>query len=148
MKTYYEILGVSETADASTIKKAYRSLAKKYHPDIYDGDDRETKFKEITKAYEVLSNEEKRQMYDSQGHSYYQQGEAYGHNNTRQQWTRTYQYDDFKNFFYEQNIPTMPLYKKILIIIGFALLAILVIIGYIFYLIIQIIVSIINSIFK
>lgn len=62
---YYKILEVSENADILKIKKQYRKLAMKYHPDRNAGDERAAKkFREITEAYEVLSNEEKRKEYD------------------------------------------------------------------------------------
>lgn len=65
---YYEILGISKGASSDEIKKAYRKLALKYHPDRNGGDkEAEEKFKEISQAYEVLSNEEKRQIYDRYG---------------------------------------------------------------------------------
>lgn len=69
MKDYYKILGVPKNATPQEIKKAYRRLAKKYHPDIYKGDRKvaEEKFKEISEAYEVLSNKEKRAKYDRGG---------------------------------------------------------------------------------
>ena len=67
-KDYYEILGVDRSADASTLKKAYRKLAMKYHPDKNPGDQvAEDKFKEAAQAYEVLSDSEKRQRYDRFG---------------------------------------------------------------------------------
>ncbi len=67
-KNYYEVLGVSKTADENELKKAYRRLAKKFHPDANPNDPTaETKFKEINEAYEVLSDPEKRQMYDRFG---------------------------------------------------------------------------------
>ncbi len=67
MKNYYEILEVSENASQEVIERAYKVLAKKYHPDTWPQDKTywaENKFKEITEAYEVLSNNEKRKNYD------------------------------------------------------------------------------------
>ncbi|MCK5757829.1 MAG: J domain-containing protein [Clostridiales bacterium] len=73
-KDYYEILGVDKKADEATIKKAYRKLAKKYHPDTNPNSKAsEDKFKEANEAYEVLSDKEKRSKYDQFG-SNYQQG--------------------------------------------------------------------------
>ncbi|MDK2918292.1 MAG: molecular chaperone DnaJ [Candidatus Petromonas sp.] len=69
-KDYYEILGVDRNADEQAIKKAYRKLAMKYHPDRNpDNKEAEHKFKEINEAYEVLSDKEKRAMYDQFGHA-------------------------------------------------------------------------------
>ena len=74
-RDYYEILGVSRTADADTIKKAYRKLAKKYHPDTNSGNaGAAEKFKEITEAYGVLSDEKKRKLYDQFGHAAFDAG--------------------------------------------------------------------------
>lgn len=67
-RDYYEVLGVSKEASEAEIKKAYRSLAKKYHPDINKSSDAEEKFKEINEAYEVLSDSEKRNIYNQYGH--------------------------------------------------------------------------------
>lgn len=68
-RDYYEVLGVSKTADDAEIKKAYRRLAMEYHPDRKPGDKvAEEKFKEAAEAYSVLSDSEKRQMYDRFGH--------------------------------------------------------------------------------
>ena len=66
-KDYYEILGVERSADAAAIKSAYRKLARKYHPDVNKTKEAEEKFKDINEAYEVLSDKNKRQRYDSLG---------------------------------------------------------------------------------
>ena len=68
-RDYYEVLGVDKSADEKTIKKAYRKLARKYHPDVCDEADAEEKFKEVSEAYAVLSDDEKRQRYDQFGHA-------------------------------------------------------------------------------
>ena len=67
-RDYYEVLGVAKDADAGQIKKAYRKLALQYHPDRNDSDEAEGKFKEASEAYEVLSDDKKRQTYDRFGH--------------------------------------------------------------------------------
>jgi len=68
-RDYYEVLGVDKSADEKDLKNAFRSLARKYHPDRSTEDDAEEKFKEIQEAYAVLSDPEKRQMYDRFGHN-------------------------------------------------------------------------------
>ena len=69
-RDYYEVLGVPKDADDAAIKKAYRQLAKKYHPDINPGDkEAEAKFKEASEAYAVLSDADKRRQYDQFGHA-------------------------------------------------------------------------------
>lgn len=74
-RDYYEVLGVSKTATADELKKAYRKLAIKYHPDKNPGDkEAEEKFKEAAEAYDVLSNPDKRAKYDQFGHSMGPQG--------------------------------------------------------------------------
>ena len=78
-RDYYEVLGVDKGADDATIKKAYRQLAKKYHPDMNPGDkEAEKKFKEASEAYAVLSDPDKRRQYDQFGHSAFEGGGAGG----------------------------------------------------------------------
>ena len=69
-RDFYEVLGVSKSATDEEIKKAYRKLAKQYHPDLNPGDKQaEQKFKEVSEAYEILSDKEKRSRYDQFGHA-------------------------------------------------------------------------------
>lgn len=74
-RDYYEVLGISRSADKDAIKKAYRKMAKKYHPDSNEGNpDAEEKFKEVTEAYNVLSDLEKKKLYDQFGHAAFEEG--------------------------------------------------------------------------
>ena len=74
-RDYYEVLGVDRNADDATLKKAYRQLAKKYHPEMNPGDkEAEAKFKEATEAYGVLSDPDKRRQYDQFGHAAFENG--------------------------------------------------------------------------
>ena len=78
-RDYYEVLGVEKNADDAAIKKAYRVLAKKYHPDMNPGDaEAEKKFKEASEAYAILSDPEKRRQYDQFGHAAFDGGAGGG----------------------------------------------------------------------
>ncbi|MBQ7954990.1 MAG: molecular chaperone DnaJ [Lachnospiraceae bacterium] len=78
-RDYYEVLGVDKNADEATLKKAYRALAKKYHPDMNPGDqEAEKKFKEASEAYAVLSDPEKKRQYDQFGHAAFDGGAGGG----------------------------------------------------------------------
>lgn len=107
-KDYYEILGVDKNASQSDIKRAYRKLAKKYHPDANPGDKKaEEKFKEINEAYEVLSDEEKRKKYDQFGQAFQFENGAdfdpsqFGFGNFRYTYhTGSNDFSDFFNLFF------------------------------------------------
>ena len=78
-RDYYEVLGVGKNASDDELKKAYRKLAKKYHPDMNSGDqDAAEKFKEASEAYSVLSDHDKRAQYDQFGHAAFEQGGGFG----------------------------------------------------------------------
>ena len=78
-RDYYEVLGVIKSASSEEIKKAYRKLALKYHPDKNKGDKAsENKFKEASEAYHVLSNKERRTNYDQFGHAAFEGGPGRG----------------------------------------------------------------------
>ena len=91
MNDFYEVLGVSKTASADEIKKAYRKLAFKYHPDKNPGDKAaEEMFKKITAAYDVLGDENKRRQYDNGSFNPFQEYQQYQQNSQSYQ-SRTYQ---------------------------------------------------------
>src|SRR6056297_1158108 len=75
---FYEALGVSRDASEDEIKKAYRKKAAEYHPDVSDDPNAEEKFKQVEKAKEALTDEEKRQAYDQMGHDRFEQAEKRG----------------------------------------------------------------------
>lgn len=77
-KDYYDILGISRNASAAEIKKAYRKLAKKYHPDSNEGNTvAAERFKEVNEAYDILSDEKKRKLYDQFGHAAFEESASY-----------------------------------------------------------------------
>ncbi len=93
MKDYYKILGVDDNATDEDIKKAYRALAKKYHPDVSTEENATEKFKEINEAYQILSDKDKKYIYDTQRHQ--------TQNNTNSYYNGSYE----KNFFYAKICP-------------------------------------------
>ena len=68
-RDYYEVLGVDRNASEEELRKAYRTLARKYHPDVNKADDAEAKFKEVKEAYEVLNDPQQKVRYDRFGHA-------------------------------------------------------------------------------
>lgn len=105
-RDYYEVLGVARDASADQIKKAYRSLARKHHPDVNPGDKTaEAKFKELQAAYDVLSDSEKRAVYDRYGRAGFEGMGAAGPRSRASEWTarqagpEEFQDFDFSEFF-------------------------------------------------
>ncbi|XP_015936756.1 chaperone protein dnaJ GFA2, mitochondrial [Arachis duranensis] len=106
-RDYYDILGVSRNASASEVKKAYYGLAKKLHPDTNKDDpEAEKKFQEVSVAYEVLKDEEKRQQYDEVGHDAYvnQQSTGFGDSSGFNPFEQIFRDHDFVKNFFHQNI--------------------------------------------
>src|SRR3954471_104927 len=102
-RDYYEILGVSRDATADQIKKAYRGLARKHHPDVNPGDKTaEGKFKEAQLAYDVLSDAEKRQRYDTFGHAAFEGAGAAGPRSGASEWSARQAGGGFENVDFSQ----------------------------------------------
>jgi curved DNA-binding protein len=99
-KDYYKIMGVEPGANQEDIKRAYRKLARKYHPDVSKEEQAETKFKELGEAYEVLRDPEKRAKYDRYGKYWKEQGQGYSPQTDKQhyQYFDEGQFADFENF--------------------------------------------------
>lgn len=102
-RDYYEVLGVPRNATQEEIKKAYRRLARKYHPDFNKDPDAQEKFKEINEAYQVLSDPEKRKLYDQYGHSAFQTASG-GGEYSQQAWGDLFETieDLFRGFGFEE----------------------------------------------
>lgn len=101
-KDYYEVLGVDKNADDETIKKAYRKLAKKYHPDTNVGNaEAEKKFKEISEAYAVLSDKEKRKEYDQFGNGDFEGGNPFGGGTSYRYYTNGDPNQGYQEFHFE-----------------------------------------------
>lgn len=99
----YRVLGVSRTASQADIKKAYKKLAREWHPDKNKDPGAEDKFIQISKAYEILSNEEKRSNYDHYGDA----GENQGYQKQQQQ--REYRFRHFhENFYFDESFFSLP----------------------------------------
>ena len=92
-KDYYKILGLKKNANETDIKKAYRKMALKYHPDKNKANDAEDKFKEISEAYEVLSSKDKKHIYDTFGY------DGLNKNTGTRQFRAGNPNDIFRNFF-------------------------------------------------
>lgn len=141
---YYETLGIDKSADLTTIKSAYKSLAKKYHPDISKEENSAEKFNNVQTAYNVLKDPQKRKDYDMYGHARYEQQSSSnnGYNN--------YYSNNFSNFQRTRwnSFKKMPLYLKILLGLFLLAIAFVIIIISIIGFLIKLIYNIISSIFR
>ena len=104
MTDYYAVLGLKKGASVEEVKKAYKTLAKKYHPDVSKEEGAEKKFKEVLEAYQVLSDSEKKQNYDNYGDSYKNfQGYSQGFGGFGQGQRMDFDFEDIFNQFSGMN---------------------------------------------
>lgn len=97
-RDFYEVLGIARDAAPEAIKKAYRAMARKFHPDVNPGDkSAEAKFKEVQEAYDVLSDQEKRARYDRYGHAAFEGMAASGPRAGSSEWASRYAEPGFEN---------------------------------------------------
>src|SRR5437588_1888378 len=102
-RDYYEVLGVARDASADEIKKAYRKLARKHHPDVNPGDKKaEAKFKEVQQAYDILSDAEKRALYDRYGNAAFEGMAAAGPRAGAQEWAHRQGGQGFESFDFSE----------------------------------------------
>src|SRR3954469_12920598 len=102
-RDYYEVLGVGRDASADDTKKAYRKLARKHHPDVNPGDKAaEARFKETQQAYDILSDAEKRSLYDRYGKAAFEGMAAAGPRSGASEWTANQAGPHFENFDFSQ----------------------------------------------
>ena len=120
MRDFYEVLGISKNASANEIKAAYRKQALKWHPDRNKNSEATEKFKEINKAYEVLSDSQKKQMYDQYGHAAFDRNSGFGGagNNQQQQGPFNYTYSSssggspFEGFDFGNNFDPFDIFEQ------------------------------------
>src|SRR6516225_9223931 len=97
-RDYYEVLGVARNAAPEAIKKAYRAMARKYHPDVNPGDkSAEKQFKEVQQAYDILSDQEKRALYDRHGRAAFEGMAASGPRANATEWASRFGEPGFEN---------------------------------------------------
>lgn len=101
-KDYYQIMGIERNASPEELKRAYRKLARKYHPDVSKEADAENKFKEVGEAYEVLKDPEKRKQYDQYGEHWQQPQQNTQQHSTNNYTTDTADFDDFLNSIFRE----------------------------------------------
>jgi DnaJ-class molecular chaperone len=102
-RDYYEVLGITRDATPEAIKKAYRTLARKHHPDVNPGDKKaEAKFKEAQQAYDILSDPEKKSLYDRYGNAAFEGFAAAGPRSGASEWTSSQAGPGFENFDFSQ----------------------------------------------